>query len=227
MKRQNIFKNLLLIILMFGTLTSLRAQKSSFSIQLGGLLPLGEFAEAPAYIIPTQLGTHGTASFGASLGFKYNYIFSNYRGNPLGIGIFGAADLQWNYINKDARAIYDEASCTKPMYVNVPIVVGVSYTSPTFGEVVGIWGEVGIGADLFMKTTEGWKDATIKYDMGAQFCTEVGIGVKFIDLISIGVHYYWLGNHALKVKNSNIEYDENNTPKMKIHNIAFKLGFHF
>lgn len=227
MKRNNIFRNLFLVILMCGTLSFANAQKSSFSIQLGGLLPIGEFASTPAYVIPTALGTHGSAEFGASLGFKYNYIFCNHRGNPLGIGVFGSADLQWNYVNKDVRTVYDNESCTKPMYANVPIVVGVSYTSPTFGEVIGIWGEVGIGADLFWKTTEGWKDAEIKYDMGAQFCTEVGIGIKFIDLISIGVHYYWLGNQSVKLQDPIIPYDENNTPKMKVQNIAFKLGFHF
>ena len=213
-----------LAALVIGGTMNVSAQKreNDFSIQLGGLLPLHSFSASPAYCLPgtNNLGNTGAAMFGANLGFKYNHRFD------IGLGVFASADLMWNALNKDIRTMYDNVSCTKPMYVNVPIFVGVSYISD-FSDVVDVWAEAGVGADLFFKTAEGWNNNLLKYDMNTAFASEVGVGVCFIDLISIGVHYYWLGNQRVKV--NGITYDETYiTPhKIKTGMLAFKLGFHF
>ena len=206
---------------------SLSAQQRDhhgISLQLGGVLPLQEFSATPAHVIPgindPQFNHHGAAMFGASFGLKYNYVFD------FGLGVFVSADAMWNAMNRNIRTTYDNASCTKPMYVNVPIIVGANYVTD-FSDVVDVWAEAGVGVNLFYKTTEGWSNALVKYDMNCNFAAEAGVGVTFIDLISIGAHYYWLGNQSVKVQG--ITYDETYvTPsKMKMGAMMFKLGFHF
>ena len=112
------------------------------------------------------------------------------------------------------------------MYVNVPVLVGVNYVTD-FSDIVDVWGEAGIGADMFLKTPEGWSNAKTKYSMNAAFAVGVGAGVTFIDLISVGVHYYWLGRQSVKV--DGVTYDETYvlSNKMKMGTVAFKVGFHF
>ena len=63
--------------------------------------------------------------------------------------------------------------------------------------------------------------------MNAAFAAEAGLGVTFIDLISVGIHYYWLGRQSVKV--DGVTYDETYVipNKMKVGQVAFKVGFHF
>ena len=221
------FGLVLLIALLMGGVMSVSAQKTDhhgISVHVGGIMPVHEFHKTPAYVVPgvnsRNLDRHGGATFGASLGLKYNYVFD------FGLGVFASADLMWNMVNKSVREVYNNASCTKPMYVNVPIIVGVNYITD-FSDIVDVWAEAGIGCDLFLKTQEGWSNSTIKYKMNAAFAAEAGVGVTFIDLISVGIHYYWLGRQSVKV--DGITYDETYVipNKMKVGQVAFKVGFHF
>jgi hypothetical protein len=221
------FSLVLLIALLMGGVMSVSAQQREhhgISVHVGGILPVHEFDNTPIYVVPgvnsRHFDGHGAAMFGASLGLKYNYVFD------FGLGIFASADLMWNSLNKNVRQVYNQASCTKPMYVNVPIIVGVNYITD-FSDIVDVWGEAGIGCDLFLKTTEGWSGNTVKYNMNAAFAAEVGAGVTFIDLISVGVHYYWLGRQNVKV--DGVTYDETYVipSKLRIGQVAFKVGFHF
>lgn len=209
--------------LLLCSLTDAQAQKSGVSLHLGGILPLKPMSEDPYYLNSVDPSTNGSAMFGASLGLRYNYRFINTRIEDLGLGIFISADLMWNALNKDVRDAYDFVAKTKPMYVNVPIVAGLSYTS-TFSDIIAVWGEVGVGCDLFQKTTEGWKNMTTSYKMDTKFAVEAGVGVMFIDLISIGVHYYWLGNHDVVVATGLLA---GTSKKLQTGQMAFKLGFHF
>ena len=217
---------LMIALLMAGVMTVSAQQRDhhGISVHVGGVLPVQEFNNSPAYFVPgvndRAFNGKGAAMFGASLGLKYNYVFD------FGLGIFASADLMWNSLNKDVRKVYEQASCTKPMYVNVPVLVGVNYVTD-FSDIVDVWGEAGIGADMFLKTTEGWNNAKTKYNMNAAFAVGVGAGVTFIDLISVGVHYYWLGRQSVKV--DGVTYDETYVipNKMKIGMVAFKVGFHF
>lgn len=221
------FSLVLLIALLMGGVMSVSAQKTDhhgISVHVGGIMPVHEFHKTPAYVVPgansRNFDRHGGATFGASLGLKYNYVFD------FGLGVFASADLMWNMVNKSVREVYNNASCTKPMYVNVPIIVGVNYITD-FSDIVDVWAEAGIGCDLFLKTQEGWSNSTIKYKMNAAFAAEAGVGVTFIDLISVGIHYYWLGRQSVKV--DGITYDETYviSNKMKVGQVAFKVGFHF
>lgn len=215
---------LIIAVLMGGvcTVSAQQREHHGVSIHLGGILPLQDFSATQAYVVPgtNNFGSNGNAMFGASLGLKYNYVFG------FGLGVFASADLIWNALNKDISAQYDAVSCTKPMYVNVPIIAGINYVTD-FSDVVDVWAEAGIGADLFFKTQEGWKNAALKYDMNAAFTVEAGAGVTFIDLISIGVHYYWLGKQDVKVQDVNYGQGFLTPHKMNMGAMAFKLGFHF
>ena len=188
---------------------------------------MGQCTKSPAYIVPCALGDKGSAIFGASLGLRYNYTFAGTTIEDVGFGIFVSADAMWNYINKDVRNAYDLAKCTKPMYLNVPIIIGGTWMSDFVNSPVNLWVEAGIGCDLFLKTTEGWKGNTVSYVMNPEFACEGGIGVMFINTISVGVHYYWLGKQDIKVKG--VEYGDGflAAPQMPIHMMSFKVGFHF
>lgn len=223
---------LIAIFLLGGALTTVSAQnKCGLSIHLGGILPMGQFTECPTYVSPgdanNQLSAHGAALFGASLGLRYNYKFIGTHIEDSGFGIFVSADLMWNYVKKSVRDTYDAAKCTKPMYVNVPIMIGASWTSDFVRSPVNIFGEVGIGCDLFKKTTEGWSGKTISYDMNPEFACEAGVGVIFARLFSIGIHYYWLGKQDIKVTGTTYGEGFAAAPTMAMHAMAFKLGFHF
>ena len=221
-------RNLFVAILLIASFTTVSAQdKCGFSIHLGGALPMGQFTQSPSYVIPCALGDKASAIFGASFGLRYNYTFANTRIEDTGVGIFLSADAMWNYINKDVRDAYDLVKCTKPMYVNVPIMLGVSWTSDFVNSPVNVWAEAGIGCDLFLKTTEGWKGNTISYVMNPEFACEGGLGIIFIKTISIGVHYYWLGKQDIKAKGVNYGDGFLAAPQMAIHMMAFKVGFHF
>lgn len=215
---------ILAIALIVGGLTPASAQKvpCGFSIQLGGLLPIQQFNDATTYFIPgaNSMGNHGNAMFGASFGLKYNYRFD------FGLGIFCSVDGMWNMLNKSARDLYDQASCTSPMYVNIPIMLGLSYISD-FSYVFDVWAEAGAGCNLFWKTNEGWENNLTKYLWNPAFAAEGGIGVRFVKTISLGVHYYWLGNNNIKVEGVTYDSTFNTPPKMKVGMLAFKLGLHF
>ncbi|MBR4217517.1 MAG: hypothetical protein IKR71_00535 [Bacteroidales bacterium] len=229
-------KKVLLIVfaLLLGAATTVSAQytKTGLSFQLGGVLPSLEFDDAPTspIIVPgTNSFDHGGgAMFGASFGVKYTYMIKNKERQDIGLGVFLSVDAMWNAMNKDLRGRYDSLECTHPQYVNIPIMAGVSYTTQ-FSSVFGIWVEAGIGADLFFKTAEGWKNSTTEYKLNAEFAMEGGVGFIFNRTVSLGAHYYWFGTHDVRTKKHMFGGVElpNNSYSMKMGVWAFKLGFHF
>lgn len=207
--------------------------KAGISFQFGGILPMGEFQAQPTGlpilgVIPgiNSFEHNGGAMFGASFGVKYTYSFQNTKMENSGLGIFVSADGMWNALNKDLRDMYDNWHKTKPMYVNVPIMAGASYTT-TFSDVFGIWVEAGLGADLFFKTPEGTEDMLTKYKMSPEFAFEAGAGILLVRTVSLGAHYYWLGSHNVMVKEGSLFENSQPSYPMNIGVWAFKVGFHF
>ena len=225
-----------LILMLFATVFAQEEQKKTekqeyvpnkigISFYLGGVLPSLEMNDAmdKSLVIPGRnyAGKGGSAMFGASLGLKYNYIFKTKSQKSTGVGVFLSSDVLWNQFNKEMRTMYDTVKCTAPMYVNVPIMAGVNYTTQ-FSNVIALWVEVGAGTDLFIKTTEGWEGETNDYYVSAKFAAEAGAGILLARTLSLGAHYYYLGNHDIK------EIRENSIDsKMKMGAWVFKLGFHF
>lgn len=217
----------IIAILLLGLSTVFaQKQKSGFSFQFAGILPFAQFDNTPALVIPGTNSFHeaGGAMFGASFGIKYTYSFEKTSIEDLGLGIFFSVDAMWNALQKDIRIKYDNVNCTKPMYINAPVMIGVSYTSQ-FSDVFGVWAEAGIGADLFYKTAEGWEKNMTNYRMNVEFAAEGGAGIILARTVTLGAHYYWLGNHDVRAKNENALISTPNPLKVGVW--AFKLGFHF
>lgn len=218
-------KKILIVVTAFLlNISTLSAQKTGMSIQLGGILPSLQFGNQPALVIPgtNSFGSAGGAMFGASFGLKYTYRFDKTKMENSGLGIFVSADGIWNALQKDIRTKYDNVSCTKPMYVNVPVMLGISYTTQ-FSDVFGLWVEAGLGADLLFKTPEGWNDHTTEYKLSTEFAAEGGAGIILAKTITLGAHYYWLGTHDIRVKDATFS----TANPLKVGVWAFKLGFHF
>jgi len=228
-RKSFIIKLSVAFIILSATFFTVQAQdKCGVSMHVNGLLPIGQFRETPECIVPgteTGVGHHGAAEFGAGLGFRYNYRFQKTRLEYTGLGIFASVDVMWNALNKTARKSYDSVSCTKPHYINVPMIVGISYTS-TFRSVANLYVEAGIGCDLFFKTTEGWSGNTTKYKMSPQFAAEGGIGVIFAEVVGIGVHYYWCGKHNLEIKGKTYP-NKSDIETLQISQLAFRVSVYF
>lgn len=218
-------KTITLITVILLGLSTVFAQKSGFSFQFAGILPYAQFDNTPAFVIPgsnASFSEAGGAMFGASAGIKYTYGFEKTSIEHVGLGIFFSADVVWNALQKDIRTKYDNVNCKKPMYFNAPLMIGVSYTTQ-FSDVFGLWAEAGVGADLLYKTEEGWEKNMTSYKLGVEFAAEGGAGIILAKTVSLGAHYYWLGNHDVRVKDATISLPN----PLKVGVWAFKLGFHF
>jgi hypothetical protein len=63
--------------------------------------------------------------------------------------------------------------------------------------------------------------------MSAEFAVEAGAGIILARTVTLGAHYYWMGNHDIFMK-TNIDIPAlNPSTPMKVGVWAFKLGFHF
>lgn len=209
-----------------------QSSKSGLSFQFGAILPSAQFDEHPSlsWVLPNALeydfSNAGGAMLGASFGIKYTYTFKKTALENSGLGVFISADGMWNALQKDIRNEYDKLNLTKPMYVNIPIMVGVNYTTQ-FSKVFGLWAEAGIGADLLIKTPEGFEDNLVNYKLSAEFAVEAGAGIILARTVSLGAHYYWMGNHDIFMKTNSVHPVLNQPTSMKVGVWAFKLGFHF
>ena len=168
--------------------TGVFAQKSGLSLHLGAMFPRGDFQTPMVTIDKGSSPVSATMITGASLGLRYSLKL------PIGFNLFVHSELAWNSLDKGTRAEYSKISKTTPQYVNVPLFAGVRYT------LLGIYAEAGCGMDFLIKTQEGWRNETTKYQSSKAFAAEFGLGFTFFKKLSIGAHYYLLGNHTILVK---------------------------
>ena len=197
-------------LLFLSASTGIFAQKSGFSLHFGGAFPTGDFKTPMATIERESAPIEVGMMTGASLGMRYSFKL------PVGFNLFVHAELAWNSLDKETKAKYHAVSKTVPQFVNVPLFAGVRYTTP-FSEVFGIYAEAACGMDFLIKTQEGWKGETTKYQHSKAFAGDFGLGLTFIKKLSVGAHYYLLGNHVISVKDpkpTTFPIDENMNVRM-------------
>lgn len=163
----------------------------SFTLSFMGLNPMGDFASTSTQTTSLLLNNGcGNATLGAGFGMKFGYNFK------FGLGIVLSADGFWNQLNGETRAMYDNISKTKPNYINVPVLLGLNY-EVYFGKVFGIYVDGSAGVNMLFLTQEGWKDKAVKYKSSTSFAWQVGGGILLGANISLGVHYYDLGEASI------------------------------
>ncbi len=193
---------------------------ANFSLKLFGAMPMGDFAQT-SNTLPSVLlhGTAGNVDMGAGLGFKIDYRFD------FGLGIFISGDAMWNQLNADVRTNYDALKKTKPNYVNFPIMLGLDYKC-YFGNVFGLYAEGGAGANLLYITPEGWSNDLTEFRLSAAFAWEAGGGILLGKNVSLGVHYYALGNQSIESAAENI-ITSMTKRQLNINILTFRLGITF
>ena len=227
------FKTLVLLFaVVIGSMSIANAQfrhgenGGDFSINFIGALPVGDFSNTSASIPllgikgPSTMlfgEANGNASMGAGFGLKFDYRIA------LGISAYISADAIWNQLNADMRASYDLVSKTKPNYVNFPITLGAGYQC-FFGKVFGLYANVGAGVGLLYITPEGWSDELTHFKLSTAFSWQIGGGIMLGEHVSLGAHYYMLGNHKIGSDDSIIPIPDR---QQNMGIMAFKLGVIF
>lgn len=198
----------------------------SFTLNFMGAMPMGNFAKVstPPLLSPsiTAFGeNNGNAVMGAGMGFKAGYQFD------FGMGIFISVDAVWNQLNKDMRTSYNDASKTKPNYINSPIMLGLDYKC-YFGGVFGLYAEGAAGIGLMYVTPEGWSDNMTNFKLSTAFSWQAGGGILLGEHFSLGVHYYMYGNHSIEIKDPTTVQSLFISPrKQNVGNLVFRLGLVF
>ena len=197
-----------------------------FSINFIGALPMGDFSNASASLPflgikgPSTMlfgEGNGNAAMGAGFGLKFDYRIA------FGISAYISADAIWNQLNADMRASYDAVSKTKPNYLNFPMMLGVGYQC-FFGKVFGLYANAGAGVGLLYLTPEGWSDELTHFKLSTAFSWQAGGGIMLGEHISLGAHYYMLGNHKIDAEDSLIPIPAR---QQKMGIMEFRLGVIF
>ncbi|MEG2071110.1 MAG: outer membrane beta-barrel protein [Bacteroidales bacterium] len=202
-------------------------EQIGFSVHVGGVFPFEMMRSLTTNHSVNETTLNGGATFGASIGLKYTYKFQETGWEDSGNGIFVSADLLWNEMNKKSKTFYKENDKIAPRYFHIPILLGYNYTYELgMSDIVSVFGQLGLGVDMFKRTKEGWPGDITKYDMSYAFAADVGVGLVFIDRVSIGIHFNWLGQHKIKI--SGKEYSSGEYYMVEnSSNIVLKAGFHF
>lgn len=237
--------------------TSANNKGTEFSIHVGGAFPMGEFGDSRAargligWLDKTEKGGASTG-FDAGMKFKFNIPSIN------GLGVILTADFFYNGPNNDVKDwrddiideyIYDkeldDAEIDLPNYMNIPIMLGINYDYAVNNK-LSVWGEAGAGVNIrnitmFEKRLSAGDEELIikyKYDIATTFAFQIGAGIKLMDKVSLGLHYYVLGSGKVKgmaskeyIQNyagGEYEYNDNDFTLRYINPTMFtiRLGIH-
>lgn len=223
------------------------------SVYLNAGIPTQQFNDAFDYdpisgVASPLLGKDNIgkgATLGLGLGYRCTYRFDIGYGE---VSPFLNVDFMWNQIKGSYRDSLSVASARIPKYFNIPIMLGINY-SYQLTDIIKVFGEFGVGSDLFFVTSEGWKNNDAKpfckYDTKTALCWQIGGGAYFGSHVSASLHYYGLGKHAFTYDKKShfenmtleeIEQDraglgtgyEFNKPELRsIGTLMLRIGFHF
>ena len=216
-KKNNIMKRLILSVLtavMIFLSADLSAQTNGFSLHIGGTMPMGSFAQSSNAFLDYGSGQAAAAN-GFAIGAKAQYSF------PIPIvrrlKAMLTVDLLYNGMQNEAKNNlegygnmdgYFETSA--PSYYNIPIMAGVNLSPLVLGP-IKLYGEIGMGVNFRMvsdmqrvfevKASDGSTRqfaGTVSFDNAATFAFQLGIGLCFLNRVSVGLSYYNLGRTELK-----------------------------
>lgn len=216
-KKNNIMKRLILSVLtavMIFLSADLSAQTNGFSLHIGGTIPMGSFAQSSNAFLDYGSGKAASAN-GFAIGAKAQYSF------PIPIvrrlKAMLTVDLLYNGMQNEAKNNlegygnmdgYFETSA--PSYYNIPIMAGVNLSPLVLGP-IKLYGEIGMGVNFRMvsdmqrvfevKASDGSTRqfaGTVSFDNAATFAFQLGIGLCFLNRVSVGLSYYNLGRTELK-----------------------------
>lgn len=155
-----------------------------------------------------------------------------------------------------------EAKMKLPNYLNIPIMAGLNYEY-SLNNGISLWGEGAVGINIAKVTNlEMYQEghyyysyydpyygssetieydyegrSGLKYDIQTGLAFQLGVGVKFADKFSIGLHYYALGKVKLEGEAYEEWYDSDDGEEFydepfKLKSVspsifAIRLGFHF
>ena len=196
-----------------------------FYFGLGAVAPTGEFnkaaepieAEGLMVLDKDHVGT--SASMGIGLSFKYSFEFSVIE-DQCSAGPFVGVDFAWNDIDKSVRKVFTDKSCDRPVYLNMPIMLGANGRY-YFNDVIGVSAEFGIGADMAIITHQGWEKDKLNYPTSFSLAWQVGAGAYFGRHVNLSVHYYSLGTHNTTPDPN----DDGHKYSKDMGALMFKLGF--
>lgn len=216
-KKNNVMKRLILSVLtavMIFLSADLSAQTNGFSLHIGGTMPMGSFAQSSNAFLDYGSGQAAAAN-GFAIGAKAQYSF------PIPIvrrlKAMLTVDLLYNGMQNEAKNNlegygnmdgYFETSA--PSYYNIPIMAGVNLSPLVLGP-IKLYGEIGMGVNFRMvsdmqrvfevKASDGSTRqfaGTVSFDNAATFAFQLGIGLCFLNRVSVGLSYYNLGRTELK-----------------------------
>jgi hypothetical protein len=207
-----------------------------FELHTGLTFPSGDFAGD--YF---QNDKAGSASAGFNLGMKSYLPLSNTKLSVVaGLDIFYNG-LQSEYKDQWRKQFSNNGSSdyelTFPVYINIPLFVGLNYSYPLSGDNFKIYGEATLGYNLSHMTSYKIKvknenaEMEQTYDLSFGFCYGFECGI-LIKRFKLGFRYNELGNYEYATErrtylNDVEEFSDNGIKKLAISNCQLVLGINF
>lgn len=215
------------------------------SIYFNMLMPVGTFAKDAKMTNVVEGEVMGLneigkdAVFGIGGTYRAGYVFD------INVGLiqpFIEATFSWNRISSASREKYEKYDARVPNYINIPVMLGISYSYP-LSETLQPYGEFGVGYDMLFIGSEGKKGSNItdlRYTAGSALGWQIGGGVIIGKYFSAGISYFGYGRHkiryfskseALAANQNALAMDNDGTVKKNVYRtlgtFAIRLGFHF
>ena len=211
-------KVFILFAAMMAGLCAMQAQ-TTFTFHIGGVMPTAKFAESDLdngeWALINENRKDGGAGLGVDLGLQWNFGIQSVNG----LSILFSVDAIANTLNSDVKDFiddvidnaedngYDDASVTKPLYINIPIMVGATYNYK-FNESFGVFGEAALGLNIRDITNLKYSleagsyesSQTLDYKLATTVAYRVGAGLVFNDKYTLGISYWNLGAAKVNAK---------------------------
>ena len=212
MEMKNVKKVFALVALILGFSVS-AAAPNGLTLRAGGNFPVGTFGEGDklgSLALSDAKAALGGAAIGYNAGLKYQFkVFGK-------LGMFATADFFYNglkeNIKEDLAEVLkvDDGDITLPSYMNAPVMLGLNYSFFNPAK-VALWVEAGVGVNFRSITGQTVESETdiplvgtvgasgdLTYDLNTTFAWQAGLGVSFMNSITLGLHYYAFGESVVK-----------------------------